>query len=170
MLLRNQTSEILNLSELLDTLQMLREGNFTARLSYQYVGEAGKIAAALNGVLELLSGFRAELLRVTEEVGVTGRLGGQMLVPEATGGAWKDMVDSVNRLAGHLTNDLRMISQCAEANAKGTDQRRLEESCVHGEVRELCAFVNALADRAAGAPVLPGAQAIGTQVSGRAAS
>jgi osomolarity two-component system sensor histidine kinase NIK1 len=167
MLLRNQTSDKLNLAELLDTLQMLKEGNFTARLSYQYVGEAGKIAAALNGVLEMLASFRAELMRVTEEVGVTGRLGGQMLVPEAADGGWKEMVDSINRLAGHLTNDLRMLSQCAEANAKGTDARRLSDSCVRGEVRELCAFVNALADRAANAPVLPQAKEIGAQPSDR---
>lgn len=151
MLLKNHTSETLDLAELLDTLVSLKNGHFTARMSYQYVGQAGKIANTVNEILDQLVQFQADLLRVTEEIGVTGRLGGQMNLPAHAAGGWKEMIESVNRMGGHLTDDLRRISQFAEAQLKGVTPTPLDSN-VRGEVRELCGFLSQWSRPANGSP------------------
>jgi methyl-accepting chemotaxis protein len=139
----------LNHAELLDVLTQLRTGNFSARLSPHYTGPAGEIAQALNDTLDLLSEFRTQLLRLTEELGTTGRLGGQMFM-ENHPGAWGTMIAALDTMAANLTLHLRLTSQTAEANATQIDDRRTTPATlpIAGELRQLAHHVNALADRA----------------------
>ena len=139
----------LNEEELLDVLTSLRNGNFTARISTPYEGTAGQIAGTLNQTMDLLSEFASSVLRLTEELGTTGRLGGQMFMEEQKG-SWKAMIDAMNTMGANLTWQLRGASQAAEANAKGVDQRRMTEHRVQGELRQLCRHINSLADRVEG--------------------
>jgi hypothetical protein len=44
--------------------------------------------------------------RVAREVGTEGKLGGQALV-KGVSGVWKDLTESVNRMAGNLTAQVR---------------------------------------------------------------
>ena len=45
------------------------------------------------------------------EVGTEGKLGGQAKVP-GVAGTWKDLTDSVNRMAGNLTSQSTKYSGC----------------------------------------------------------
>ena len=62
--------------------------------------------------------FTSEVTRVAREVGTEGQLGGQAEVPGVSG-TWKDLTDSVNAMAGNLTEQVRAIAQVATAVAKG---------------------------------------------------
>ena len=161
MLKVNETSNLLDLAELLDVLSSLRDGRFSARMSYSYTGHAGQIAAAVNDTMDLLTCFRDELSRTAEELGVTGRLGGQMHLPPGAGEGWRAMAADVNRAAYNLTGHLRRLSQAAEAAMKGeappvpfptaasTDATTEPTPWpIRGEVRELTAIVQQLATSA----------------------
>jgi methyl-accepting chemotaxis protein len=134
-------------TELLDVLAQLRLGNFSARLSPHYTGPAGEVAHALNDTLELLAEFRTQLLRLTEELGTTGRLGGQMFM-ENHPGAWGTMIAALDTMAANLTLHLRLTSQAAEASATGVDARPVTTHPIAGELRQLTQHVNELANRA----------------------
>lgn len=141
-------SDELDEAELLDVLTSLKDGHFSTRMAYTYTGRAGQVAAALNETLDLLVEFRTELLRTAEELGVTGRLGGQMHLPGSAGGAWREMAAGVNLMGANLTRDLRLLSQSAAASASGAP-RPYADPHVRGEVRALVERVNALAERVA---------------------
>ena len=54
-------------------------------------------------MVDQLSLFTSEVTRVAREVGTEGQLGGQAEVPGVSG-TWKDLTDSVNAMAGNLTD------------------------------------------------------------------
>ena len=53
-------------------------------------------------MVDQLNSFGSEVTRVAREVGSEGKLGGQADVP-GVAGTWKDLTDSVNKMAGNLT-------------------------------------------------------------------
>jgi HAMP domain-containing protein len=61
---------------------------------------------------------------VAREVGTDGRLGGQAEV-RGVAGVWKDLTDSVNSMAGNLTNQVRNIAEVTTAVAKGDLSTRI---------------------------------------------
>ena len=69
-------------------------------------------------MVDQLSSFAAEVTRVAREVGTEGKLGGQAEV-SGVAGIWKDLTDSVNSMAGNLTNQVRNIAEVTTAVAKG---------------------------------------------------
>src|SRR5204862_546812 len=77
-------------------------------------GVTGQIAATLNATFEMLEQLAREQRRITRELGVEGRLGGQAEVPGAAG-AWADMVAALNGLGYALANELRRINAVAGA-------------------------------------------------------
>ena len=58
-------------------------------------GEFLRTAKVVNGMVEQLGLFAAEVTRVAREVGTEGKLGGQAQV-KGVAGTWKDLTDSVN--------------------------------------------------------------------------
>src|SRR5687768_12503296 len=84
------------LKEVLDFVMLMKEGYFTMHLHETFPGAGGEIARVLNQHVLQMQALRKEHLRIMEEIGVTGRLGGQAEVPELTG-AWKEIVDATNR-------------------------------------------------------------------------
>jgi methyl-accepting chemotaxis protein len=65
-------------------------------------GEFLRSATIVNTMIEQMSTFTSEVTRVAREVGTEGKLGGQAQV-QGLSGAWKDLTDSVNSMAGNLT-------------------------------------------------------------------
>ncbi len=53
-------------------------------------------------MVDQLNAFASEVTRVAREVGTDGKLGGQADV-KGVAGTWKDLTDSVNFMAGNLT-------------------------------------------------------------------
>ena len=60
-------------------------------------------------MLDQLNAFASEVTRVAREVGTEGKLGGQADV-RGVAGTWKDLTDSVNFMAGNLTDQVRNIA------------------------------------------------------------
>src|SRR6478736_6206794 len=89
--------ETLNTRELLNVLLAAKKGNFTKRMAPDQTGVAGKIADALNDVLDLQERLCAELARVSNVVGKEGKTTEQAALAGA-GGSWSNCVGSVNDL------------------------------------------------------------------------
>src|SRR5204863_34219 len=77
-----------------------------------------ELKTTINTMVDQLSAFADEVTRVAREVGSEGRLGGQADV-RGVSGAWKDLTDNVNLMAGNLTGQVRNIAQVATAVANG---------------------------------------------------
>src|SRR5438309_2311309 len=81
-------------------------------------GEFLRTAKTVNTMVDQLSTFTSEVIRVAREVGTEGKLGGQAKV-KGVSGAWKDLTDNVNFMAANLTNQVRNIAEVTTAVAKG---------------------------------------------------
>ena len=66
-------------------------------------GEILELKNTINTMVDQLNAFAGEVTRVAREVGTEGKLGGQADV-KGVGGVWKDLTDSVNFMAGNLTD------------------------------------------------------------------
>jgi hypothetical protein len=140
------------LAEVLDVVTQLRNGHFSTHLTDTLPGVGGEIAKAVNEHLEFLKAFRNEHLRLMEEVGVTGRLGGQMWLPDdlpKCTGAWKDMVEATNRMAANLTCQYRDHGNTARALLRGDKDARMTCNLIAGEFREFKEEFNSLAEHVA---------------------
>ncbi len=83
-------------------------------------------------MVDQLNGFAAEVTRVAREVGTEGKLGGQAQV-EGVSGTWKDLTDTVNQMAGNLTNQVRNIADVTTAVANGDLSKKITVD-VRGEI------------------------------------
>ncbi|MEV0612548.1 HAMP domain-containing protein [Nonomuraea sp. NPDC050404] len=141
----SEASEEPELRRLLAGLTAVRDGDFRTRLPDDADGLLGEIASVFNGMVDQLSQFTSEVTRVAREVGTEGRLGGQADVP-AVSGTWKDLTESVNAMAGNLTDQVRSIAQVTTAVARGDLSQKIT---VHarGEILELKNTVNTMVDQ-----------------------
>ncbi|MBT1185305.1 HAMP domain-containing protein [Streptomyces sp. CJ_13] len=133
---------------LLAGLTAVRDGDFRTRLPDASDGLLGEIATVFNGMVNQLSLFTSEVTRVAREVGTEGTLGGQADVP-GVGGAWLDLTDSVNFMAGNLTAQVRSIAQVATAVAKGDLSQKINVTA-RGEILELKETINTMVDQLSG--------------------
>src|SRR5205814_9764757 len=91
-------------------------------------------------MVDQLNAFASEVTRVAREVGTDGKLGGQAEVKDVAG-TWKDLTESVNSMAGNLTNQVRNIAGVTTAVAKGDLSRKITVDA-RGEILELKNTVN----------------------------
>ena len=92
-----------------------------------------------------LNAFASEVTRVAREVGSEGRLGGQAQV-RGVAGTWKDLTDSVNRMASNLTSQVRNIAKVTTAVANGDLSKKITVD-VKGEILELKDTINTMVDQ-----------------------
>ena len=76
-------------------------------------------------MVDQLNAFAGEVTRVAREVGSEGKLGGQATVP-GVAGTWKDLTDSVNLMAGNLTEQVRGIARVVTGVANGDLKRQAD--------------------------------------------
>ncbi|HET9257773.1 MAG TPA: HAMP domain-containing protein [Pseudonocardiaceae bacterium] len=133
-------------TELARVLTAVSEGDLSSRVSDEILrGDFARLGHTVNGLLDQLSLFAAEVTRVAREVGTEGQLGGQAHVPDVTG-TWRDLTDSVNVMAGNLTAQVRDIAQVATAVARGDLSRKITVE-VSGELLELKDTLNTMVDQ-----------------------
>jgi HAMP domain-containing protein/CheY-like chemotaxis protein/signal transduction histidine kinase len=108
-------------------------------------GEFLSNAKVVNGMVEQLAAFAAEVTRVAREVGTEGKLGGQAVV-RGLAGTWKDLTESVNLMAGNLTAQVRNIGEVTTAVAKGDLSKKITVD-VKGEILELKNTINTMVDQ-----------------------
>ncbi|PYQ04529.1 MAG: hybrid sensor histidine kinase/response regulator, partial [Acidobacteria bacterium] len=115
-------------------------GDLKRKLLVEAKGEIAALADTINNMTDTLATFAEQVTTVAREVGVEGKLGGQALVPGASG-TWKDLTDNVNQLAANLTTQVRAIAEVATAVTKGDLTRAIDVEA-RGEVEELKNNIN----------------------------
>jgi signal transduction histidine kinase/HAMP domain-containing protein/CheY-like chemotaxis protein len=133
------------LEQLLAGLTAVRGGDFRTRLAKTGDPLMDEIATVFNGMADQLDLFTSEVTRVAREVGTEGELGGQAYVPGVSG-TWKDLTESVNAMAGNLTDQVRSIAQVATAVARGDLSQKIDVDA-RGEILELKSTLNTMVDQ-----------------------
>jgi hypothetical protein len=108
-------------------------------------GEFLRTAKTVNTMVDQLSTFTSEVIRVAREVGTEGKLGGQAKV-KGVSGAWKDLTDNVNFMAANLTSQVRNIAEVTTAVARGDLSKKITVD-VRGEILELKNTINTMVDQ-----------------------
>jgi signal transduction histidine kinase/HAMP domain-containing protein/ActR/RegA family two-component response regulator len=120
-------------------------GDLSRKITVEVSGELLELKNTLNTMVDQLSGFAAEVTRVAREVGSEGALGGQAQVP-GVAGTWRDLTESVNVMAGNLTDQVRNIATVATAVAQGDLSRKITVDA-RGEILELKNTLNTMVDQ-----------------------
>src|SRR5919202_1575098 len=137
----NLTAQVRNIA---DVTIAVANGDLSKKITVDVRGEILQLKEAINTMVDQLNAFAAEVTRVAREVGTEGKLGGQAAVP-GVAGTWKDLTDSVNAMAGNLTNQVRGIARVVTAVANGNLKQKLVLEA-KGEIAELAETINAMID------------------------
>src|SRR5690606_25830871 len=101
-----------------------------------------RTATSSNKMVESISSIITQLIGVSQDVGVEGKLGAQARIIGVSG-AWKELTDSVNLMASSLTRQVREIARVTTAVAQG-DLSKTVNIEVRGEVQELKTTINTM--------------------------
>jgi HAMP domain-containing protein/signal transduction histidine kinase/CheY-like chemotaxis protein len=137
----NLTGQVRNIAEV--TTAVAR-GDLSKKITVHVKGEILELKNTVNTMVDQLNSFAAEVTRVAREVGTEGRLGGQADVRDVAG-TWKDLTDSVNFMAGNLTNQVRGIAKVVTAVARGELKQKLLVEA-KGEIAELADTINSMTE------------------------
>ncbi|MFO7178435.1 MAG: HAMP domain-containing protein [Pseudomonadota bacterium] len=138
----NLTSQVRNISQIASAIA---KGDLSQNITVEAKGEVLELKNTLNSTVEQLRSFASEVTRVAREVGSEGRLGAQADV-KGVSGTWKDLTDTVNMLAGNLTDQVRNIAVVATAIANGDLSTKITVAA-KGEILELKSTINGMVDR-----------------------
>ncbi|MDW4905489.1 HAMP domain-containing protein [Streptomyces sp. ADMS] len=139
---RNLTTQVRDIAAVTTAVA---SGDLSQKVSVEVAGEMLELKNTVNGMVDQLSAFGAEVTRVAREIGVEGELGGQAQVPGAAG-TWKDLTDSVNTAFRNLTGQVRNIAQVTTAVANGDLSQKVTVD-VSGEMLQLKNTVNTMVDQ-----------------------
>ena len=107
-----------HLATILQCLQTMKNGDFSARLPGSWTGLAGKIADNFNEIVSANEQMAFELKRVGQAVGKEGKTRERLRV-EKRRGAWDDMEVSVNTLVEDLLRPTAEVTRAIAAVAQG---------------------------------------------------
>ncbi|MFI5977076.1 HAMP domain-containing protein [Streptomyces sp. NPDC051452] len=139
---RNLTTQVRDIAAVTTAVA---SGDLSQKVTVDVAGEMLELKNTVNGMVDQLSAFGAEVTRVAREIGVEGELGGQAQVPGAAG-TWKDLTDSVNTAFRNLTGQVRNIAQVTTAVANGDLSQKVTVD-VSGEMLQLKNTVNRMVDQ-----------------------
>src|SRR5213082_879251 len=137
----NLTGQVRNIAEVTTAVQ---KGDLSKKITVEVKGEILELKNTINVMVDQLNAFASEVTRVAREVGTEGKLGGQAQV-KGVAGTWKDLTDSVNLMAGNLTDQVRGIARVVTAVANG-DLRRKVVFEAKGEIASLADTINEMTD------------------------
>jgi HAMP domain-containing protein/signal transduction histidine kinase/CheY-like chemotaxis protein len=141
----NLTGQVRNIAEVTTAVA---KGDLSRKITVDVKGEILELKNTINTMVDQLNSFGSEVTRVAREVGSEGKLGGQADVP-GVGGTWKDLTDSVNKMASNLTSQVRNIAEVTTAVANGDLSRKIAVD-VKGEILELKNTINTMVDQLRG--------------------
>src|SRR6188472_3669406 len=156
----NLTAQVRNIAEVTTAVA---KGDLSRKITVDVKGEILELKNTINTMVDQLNSFGSEVFRVAREVGSEGMLGGQADVPGVEG-LWKDLTDSVNKMASNLTSQVRNIAEVTTAVANGDLSRKIEVD-VKGEILELKNTINTMVEqlRAFASEVTRVAREVGTE-------
>jgi len=143
-------AEPLDTQQLLRVLTALKKGDFAARLPLDWTGVRGKIADALNDVIELHEKMARECVRVSHAVGKEGKIT-QRLGLGAVDGSWATLVEAVNTLIADLgrpSNEMaRVIGAVANGNLSPRMALEVDGKPLEGQFLHTARTVNTMVDQ-----------------------
>ncbi|QJE95664.1 HAMP domain-containing protein [Luteolibacter luteus] len=142
MMAGNLTDQVRNIA---DVTTAIANGDLSKKITVDVKGEISEMKNTINTMVDQLSSFADQVTRVAREVGTEGKLGGQAEV-RGVAGTWKDLTDSVNSMAGNLTNQVRNIAEVTTAVAKGDLSKKITVD-VKGEILQLKDTINTMVDQ-----------------------
>ena len=135
------------LHSLLQALQAVRAGDFSARLPTDQIGLPGKIGDAFNDIVSANERMAHELERVGQIVGREGKTRKRVQLG-VTAGAWGEMEGSVNSLIDDLLWPTAAVTHAVTAVAQGDLQRTVpldvDGRLLQGEFLRSAKIVNAM--------------------------
>jgi HAMP domain-containing protein/CheY-like chemotaxis protein/signal transduction histidine kinase len=136
-----------DLSVILASLQTMRSGDFSVRLSGSWTGLAGKIADTFNDIVAVNQQMAHELRRVGQVVGKEGKTRERARFHESRG-EWGEMEASVNTLVEDLlrptTEVTRAIAGVAQGNLTQTVRLDVDGRPLEGEFLRSANIVNTM--------------------------
>lgn len=120
-------------------------GDLSKKITADVQGELLELKNTINTMVDQLSNFASEVTRVAQEVSAEGKLGGQADV-KGVSGTWKFLTDSVNTMAGTLTDQVRNIAEVTTAVAKGDLSKHITVDA-KGEILEMKNTINTMVDQ-----------------------
>src|SRR5207302_3885994 len=137
----NLTGQVRNIA---DVTTAVAKGDLSKKITVDVKGDILELKDTINTMVDQLNSFASEVTRVAREVGSEGKLGGQAQV-RGVAGTWKDLTDSVNFMAGNLTEQVRGIARVVTAVANGDLKRKLTVEA-KGEIAALAETINDMID------------------------
>src|SRR5690606_16513248 len=138
----NLTSQVRNIAAVTTAVA---SGDLSKKITVDVKGEILELKIRRASISDQLGSFASEVTRVAREVGTEGKLGGQANV-SGVAGTWKDLTDSVNSMAGNLTDQVRNIADVTTAVANGDLSKKITVN-VKGEILELKNTINNIVDQ-----------------------
>ena len=138
----NLTGQVRNIAEVTTAVA---KGDLSRKITVDAKGEFVRLKDTINLMVDQLNRFTGEVTRVASEVGTEGKLGVQADVMGVSG-VWKDLTESVNRMANNLTDQVRNIAEVTTAVARGDLSRKITVD-VKGEILQLKDTINIMVDQ-----------------------
>ncbi len=136
-----------HMSAILQSLQTMKDGDFSVRLPSTWIGLPGKIADTFNEIVTANQQMARELKRVGLAVGKEGKTRERIRF-ERRRGAWDDMEVSVNTLVEDLlrptTEVTRAIAAVAQGNLTQTVRLDVDGRPLEGEFLRSAKIVNTM--------------------------
>jgi HAMP domain-containing protein/CheY-like chemotaxis protein/signal transduction histidine kinase len=133
--------------DLLQALQAMRSGDFSARMTGDHLGIDGKIADTFNEIIAANQRMAQQLERVGQVVGREGKTRQRVRFGLASG-SWADMEGSVNTLIDDLLWPTREVTRAVAAVAQGdllqTVQLDVDGRPLGGEFLQSANIVNTM--------------------------
>ena len=138
------------LSDILGALVALKRGDGTVRLPAHWTGLPGKVAEALNDVVDLNQRMSDELARLAVVVGKEGQVKQRGSVGDVRG-FWRSSIDSVNELIDDLVHPTRETARVIGAVAQGdlsqTMALEVDDRPLQGEFLRTAKTINRMVDQ-----------------------
>jgi HAMP domain-containing protein/signal transduction histidine kinase/DNA-binding response OmpR family regulator len=138
----NLTAQVRNIAQVTTAVA---KGDLSRKITVDVRGEILELKNTINTMVDQLNSFAGEVTRVAREVGTEGKLGGQADV-KGVDGTWKDLTESVNWMAGNITNQVRNIAGVTTAVARGDLSTKITVDA-RGEILELKNTINTMVDQ-----------------------
>src|SRR6202163_3879602 len=147
---RMKTAPARETNKLLETLISFKRGDFSVRMPVDLVGMDGKVADALNDILELNEKMASALDLISRSVGKEGKIAQRASIGSASGG-WAACIDSVNSRIGDLVQPSTEVARVIGAVSKGDLTQAMsldvDERPLRGEFLHTARVVNTMVDQ-----------------------
>jgi signal transduction histidine kinase/HAMP domain-containing protein/ActR/RegA family two-component response regulator len=130
---------------LLNVLAQVKAGDFKVRMPRNWTGVAGKIADSLNDIIDANHLLEGELARVSQVVGIQGRLS-ERAVQGGWAQSWSGSIESVNTLIDALVRPTVDMQRVIGAVASG-DLSKQVSADVRGDMLDLKNTINSMVDQ-----------------------